>query len=356
MQENKTVLFTREHKTLYAQGDKVIKVFDSNYKKSDVLNEARNEALVQENSDLNVPSLSSVSESEEGWCLIRDKVEGVTLAELMQQHPEKMEEYMELFVDLQLQVHKQRVPSIKTLRHKLMDQINSLKEIDATARYELASRLQGMPRHTKLCHGDFNPSNVIVAPDGKLWVIDWAHAAQGNASADAAMTYLLFALESSEQAEQYIRLFCKKADIARQYVNRWLPIVAAAQLTKKKEQEKEILPDGQLPHLNEPVPSGGAADYRPADLPHQRVRPLHRPGAPGGDAEEPAGGGEHRYHVSWRNRGGKQPGTLPAHGKTTTTSMLAWILKEAGLEPGWLIGGVPQWSNQIGRASCRERV
>ena len=120
MQENKTVLFTREHKTLYAQGDKVIKVFDSNYKKSDVLNEARNEALVQENSDLNVPSLSSVSESEEGWCLIRDKVEGVTLAELMQQHPEKMEEYMELFVDLQLQVHKQRVPSIKTLRHKLM--------------------------------------------------------------------------------------------------------------------------------------------------------------------------------------------------------------------------------------------
>ena len=124
MQENKTVLFTREHKTLYAQGDKVIKVFDSNYKKSDVLNEARNEALVQENSDLNVPSLSSVSESEEGWCLIRDKVEGVTLAELMQQHPEKMEEYMELFVDLQLQVHKQRVPSIKTLRHKLMDQIS----------------------------------------------------------------------------------------------------------------------------------------------------------------------------------------------------------------------------------------
>ena len=94
MQENKTVLFTREHKTLYAQGDKVIKVFDSNYKKSDVLNEARNEALVRENSDLNVPSLSSVSESEEGWCLIRDKVEGVTLAELMQQHPEKMEEYM----------------------------------------------------------------------------------------------------------------------------------------------------------------------------------------------------------------------------------------------------------------------
>ena len=30
------------------------------------------------------------------------------------------------------------------------------------------------------------------------------------------------------------------------------------------------------------------------------------------------------------------------HGKTTTTSMLAWILEKAGLEPGFLVGGVPQ--------------
>ena len=30
------------------------------------------------------------------------------------------------------------------------------------------------------------------------------------------------------------------------------------------------------------------------------------------------------------------------HGKTTTTSMLAWILDQAGLVPGFLIGGVPQ--------------
>jgi UDP-N-acetylmuramate: L-alanyl-gamma-D-glutamyl-meso-diaminopimelate ligase len=29
------------------------------------------------------------------------------------------------------------------------------------------------------------------------------------------------------------------------------------------------------------------------------------------------------------------------HGKTTTSSMLAWILEEAGLDPGFLVGGVP---------------
>ncbi|MDP2811158.1 MAG: UDP-N-acetylmuramate:L-alanyl-gamma-D-glutamyl-meso-diaminopimelate ligase [Rhodocyclaceae bacterium] len=35
-------------------------------------------------------------------------------------------------------------------------------------------------------------------------------------------------------------------------------------------------------------------------------------------------------------------GVAGTHGKTTTTSMLAWILEEAGLAPSFLVGGVPQ--------------
>lgn len=35
-------------------------------------------------------------------------------------------------------------------------------------------------------------------------------------------------------------------------------------------------------------------------------------------------------------------GVAGTHGKTTTTSMLAWILEYASLNPGFLIGGVPQ--------------
>ena len=35
-------------------------------------------------------------------------------------------------------------------------------------------------------------------------------------------------------------------------------------------------------------------------------------------------------------------GVAGTHGKTTTTALLAWILEEAGLSPGFLVGGVPQ--------------
>jgi UDP-N-acetylmuramate: L-alanyl-gamma-D-glutamyl-meso-diaminopimelate ligase len=43
------------------------------------------------------------------------------------------------------------------------------------------------------------------------------------------------------------------------------------------------------------------------------------------------------------------------HGKTTTASLLAWILEDAGLAPGFLIGGLPgnfDTSARLGRAPC----
>ncbi|NML15159.1 UDP-N-acetylmuramate:L-alanyl-gamma-D-glutamyl-meso-diaminopimelate ligase [Azohydromonas caseinilytica] len=43
------------------------------------------------------------------------------------------------------------------------------------------------------------------------------------------------------------------------------------------------------------------------------------------------------------------------HGKTTTTSMLAWVLEHAGLQPGFLVGGVPMnfgVSARLGAGKC----
>ncbi len=43
------------------------------------------------------------------------------------------------------------------------------------------------------------------------------------------------------------------------------------------------------------------------------------------------------------------------HGKTTTTAMLAWILQQAGLQPGFLVGGVPLnfgVSARLGKGPC----
>lgn len=234
------LILKRSYKEVYKLDNTIVKLFSETHPKAAVFNEALNTARVEE-TGLNIPKVISVHEVKGKWALTIELKEGKTLEQLMQENPEKTEDYMEQFVELQLSMHAKKAPKLKKLKDKLNRQINGLKIIDATTRYELLTRLESMPKHDKLCHGDFNPSNVIVGEDGSMSIVDWAHATQGNASADAAYTYLLFALKDQCFADMYMDIFCKKSDTAKQYVHKWLPIVAAAQLSKENEQEKDFL-------------------------------------------------------------------------------------------------------------------
>lgn len=234
------VIAVRTDKTVYRDGDLAIKVFNEDYSKADVLNEALNQARVEE-TGLNVPKVVEVTKLDGKWAIVTQFIPGKTLDTLMKEHPEKKNEYLNLFVDLQLRVHQQKAPLLNKLKDKMNRKIAETT-LDATTRYELHTRLEGMPKHNKVCHGDFNPSNIIITEDGTAYILDWSHATQGNASADVARTYLLFRLQGDEAlADQYLDLFCKKSDTAKQYVQQWLPIVAASQSVKGKPEEREFL-------------------------------------------------------------------------------------------------------------------
>lgn len=235
------VIAVRNTKTVYRDGDKVIKVFDEHYSKADILNEALNQARVEE-TGLNIPKLAEVIKVGGRWAIVMDYIKGKTLAQLMAENPDKLDEYLNLFVDLQMEIHSKRAPLLNKLKDKMNRKISEA-DLTATIRYDLHTRLEAMPKHNKVCHGDFNPSNVIISDeDGKAYVIDWSHATQGNASADAARTYLLFSLSGdSAVADKYLNLFCLKSDTAKQYVQKWIPIVAASQMVKGKPEERDFL-------------------------------------------------------------------------------------------------------------------
>ena len=237
---NFEVIATRKNKAIYHDGERAVKVFETSYSKADILNEALNQARIEE-TGLNIPKLLGVHIIDEKWAIETEYIEGKTLAALMEENPEKKDEYIELLVDLQMLVHEKRCPLLTKLKDKMNRKI-SQTTLDATTRYELHTRLEGMPKHNKVCHGDFNPSNIIIANDGTAYILDWSHATQGNASADVARTYLLFCLGGdTETAEKYLNLFCKKSDTAKQYVQKWMPIVAASQSVKGNEEEREFL-------------------------------------------------------------------------------------------------------------------
>ena len=174
----------RPTKTVYKDGDKTIKLFVENYLESNILNEALNQARVKEATDLNIPKLIEVGKIGNRWALVTEFIEGTPLDVLMKEHPEKQDEYLNFFVGIQLEVLSKRVPLLNRIKDKYRRKITDATNIDDTTKYELLQRLEGMKNHDKLCHGDFVPSNVIVKENGEYAIIDWAHATQGNGSAD----------------------------------------------------------------------------------------------------------------------------------------------------------------------------
>ncbi|MBO5040144.1 MAG: phosphotransferase [Clostridia bacterium] len=234
------IIAKRKNKTVYREGNLCYKVFDETYSKADILNEALNQARVEE-TGLNIPKIREITMIDGKWAIVTDHIEGKTLSDMMRDDPENIDAYLERFVDIQLEVQGKSCPLLRMLRDKMNRKICETN-FDATTRYDLHMRLEAMPRHAKLCHGDFNPSNIIITEDGTPYVLDWSHATQGNGSADAARTYLLFRLAGeTEAAEKYMKLFCEKSNTEEAYVRKWLPIVAASQSVKGIERERDFL-------------------------------------------------------------------------------------------------------------------
>lgn len=232
----------RKIKSVYRDDNKTIKLFIEAHPKSNILNEALNQARVEEGTNLNIPKLIAVTQINGRWALVSEHIDGTPLDVLMRENPDKEDEYLEMFVKLQLEVLSKKVPLLNRIKEKFRRKLTEAPNIAENTRYELLQRLEGMKNHVKLCHGDFNPSNVIVKEDGTMYIIDWSHATQGNASADAARTFLLFSMQGNQElADKYLDLFAKESTIEKNHIQRWIPIVAATQMTKGKEEEQEFL-------------------------------------------------------------------------------------------------------------------
>ena len=67
------VIVERPTKIIYREGDKVVKLFDEHYSKSDILNEALNQARVEE-TGLNIPKLLEVTKIDGKWAIILEEI------------------------------------------------------------------------------------------------------------------------------------------------------------------------------------------------------------------------------------------------------------------------------------------
>ena len=235
------VLLERQHKVVTKDADSVLKIFGPEYKVSAILNEAMNEARAAE-TGLPVAKVIEVMKLRDHWCIRREWIEGETLADVMAKDKKNLAKYLRQFVAIQCEIFKKTSERMGNLADKLDKQI-SASPVEKVTRYDLHMKLQSFPRGTALCHGDFNPTNVIITPKGDWRVIDWSHVRLGDPCADVARTYLLFWLSGHvAAAEKYMELACDALKVPLHEVQKWLPIVAAAESSREQTpKNRELL-------------------------------------------------------------------------------------------------------------------
>ena len=137
------IIAVRPNKTVYRDGDKCIKVFSESFSKTDVLNEALNQARM-ENLGLNIPKIHEVTMIEGKWAIVSDHIEGETLSQMMAHDPENAKKYVEILVDVQMEIHSKVCREFTRLKDKMYRKIgeSGLSDNDV---YDLRTRLEGMP-------------------------------------------------------------------------------------------------------------------------------------------------------------------------------------------------------------------
>lgn len=236
------IIAVRNDKTIYRDGEYCMKVFVSGHTKSGIFAEALNQARAEE-TGLPVPKLSEVTMLDGKWTIVSELIRGKSLELLSREEPEKRAQYLEAFIDLQIEVQSKDCEQFPALSDKLKREID-MSEFDGGTKSGLLERLSeltSLPDAKSLCHGDFALSNVIRSERG-LYILDWAHASAGYAAADAARSYLLFWLSGDiDGAERYLRRFSEKSGVDAGLIRRWMPLAAASQMKRCRFAQREFL-------------------------------------------------------------------------------------------------------------------
>lgn len=239
---NKTIIKERKNKVIYIEDDKCYKVFEEGYNVGHILNEALNQARVQD-TDLNLPHLLGVNSFDNKWAIVMEKVDGKTIEELIEENPDKEDYYLNRFVDIQIDMHSKHCPLLMKMKDKANTKI-SRTSLPSTLRYDLHNRIVSMPNDIYLCHGDYVLSNVLIDNNDKAYIIDWSHATQGNREADVAKSYLLFLIEEKKElAKKYVDLYCAKTGCKIIDVLAWLPMLIASLSVHIKEDKNDLIRD-----------------------------------------------------------------------------------------------------------------
>jgi thiamine kinase-like enzyme len=226
---------------VYLYNNNAIKVFKENYNKAFVFYEAMITSFI-ENSGLPISKVHEVLNIDNKIAIKMDYIEGKNLNECLLSDINNAQNYIDIIVDLQIDIHSKNLKLPLSLKDKLKEKISGNTIIDNNKRKKLLEILNELPEEYSLCHGDFHGNNIINNCNG-YYVIDWIDATNGCASADVCRTYMIYSFYSKELADMYLETYCTRSKRPQEDILAWLPVVAAARLSENNENEKQLILD-----------------------------------------------------------------------------------------------------------------
>ncbi|WP_374055932.1 phosphotransferase [Rossellomorea sp. FM04394] len=221
---------------VYLCENKVFKVFNDSLPDMESTNEAYKQKYAY-SCGLSVPEIFDVTTIDGKQVIIMEHIKGKTMGDLLTDNTEKAEYYLNMSIDVQMNMHKMKAKSIEPMSEKLRRQIESAPGLDNKRKSALLKKLDSMTFDEKLCHGDFHLFNLILSHH-KVTIIDWVDSSAGDIRADVYRTYLLYSQVSVELADMYMRVYCQKSGLSKDDIDQWAPIIAAARLSECVTSEK----------------------------------------------------------------------------------------------------------------------
>lgn len=227
----------------------VIKIYKPHIEENVINNEKYIGQLLNRFS-LNIPKYLDFIEYHGKKALLYERIEGKIMADPLLHGIYQTDLAIE-FAQMHYDIHKRTLNELPTQYDFLKNRMLELSNVLGDKTTSLLTLLDSIPNDNKLCHGDYQPLNVIGDKD-KYIVIDWNGACTGNPILDVAWSYMtlnspiikqllgevvseLFANFSSD----YLSHYCRLSNIKKEHILRCLPIVATRRLYDNNMHENE---------------------------------------------------------------------------------------------------------------------
>ncbi len=224
--------------------DQVIKIYKAHVD-DNVINNERYIGELLNKFILDIPKLLGSTFIKEKQALIYERIQGNVFADpLLHGCYEIRMAYQ--YAKMHYEIHKKittELPSLhEMLRQRILSLQDKLEELQEGLLDSLLRLLDRIPHGQRLCHGDFQPFNIIGDETGYR-VIDWNGACFGNPCLDVAWSYMTLnspvvdhllsdaiARVFRKFNEDYLLHYCDLSGINRQKILECIPIVAARRL------------------------------------------------------------------------------------------------------------------------------